>query len=96
MRASNARPLALAAALACFVAGCQTESRSIPLISEQAAAELPAAEGVQRRGPSCALPLQHSRNRLAEPQSRRLRQVGLYRPRQQVTPGAGRFAPFYA
>ncbi len=40
MRAPNVRWLALAAA----VSGCQTESRSIPLISEQAAAELPASQ----------------------------------------------------
>jgi len=44
VRVSNVRWLALVVALAPAVGGCQTERRSIPLISEQAAAELPASQ----------------------------------------------------
>ncbi len=44
MRLSNVRWLALAVALTPAVGGCQTEGRSIPLVSAQAAAELPASQ----------------------------------------------------
>ncbi len=89
MRVSNVRWLALAVALTPAVGGCQTERQSIPLISAQAAAELPASQlprVFKDPNPVCALPLQHSRNRRVEPQSRRLREMGLHRPRQPMTP----------
>ena len=44
MRHSIVRRLALAVALAGPVAGCQTESRSIPTLTAQAASQLPPSQ----------------------------------------------------
>ena len=44
MRVFDVRWLALSFALTPSVGGCQTQGRSIPLVSEQAAAELPASQ----------------------------------------------------
>lgn len=44
MRDSIVRRLALAVALAGSVAGCQTEGRSIPTVTAQAASQLPPSQ----------------------------------------------------
>ena len=86
MRPSLFRGVALAAALAGFVGGCNTESRNIPDLTMAAASKLPP-DKLPRifRDPSDPFGYPYNIHEIAglESQSRRLREVGLRRRRHR-------------
>ena len=81
--------LAFSAALAGWMAApvaARAQEQGIPVMTLRAALRLPPSQlppVFMKPEPLSALPLQHSPDRRPEPQSRRLREVGLHRP--QVT-----------